>query len=147
MTEQGSVRPGEASTDPDRGDPEGLLLLRRVKRGALVFLLLMVLGSLAFRSLRVTLGVAIGGGLALLNFRWLEAGLDAALGMPVSRGRWRAAAKFVLRFALLGVGIYAISAARIADLKALLAGLFIYVLAILWESIRLAFHSFAKAGK
>jgi hypothetical protein len=117
----------------------------RVNRGAYIFWALLTLGSLWFLDFRVTLGVLAGGGLAVLNFRWMEAGLNAALGGGLMTRRKKAVgvAKFVLRFVLLGVVIYAIVAARIADLKAVLAGLFIFIIAIMWEALRLAFRSVA----
>lgn len=129
--------------EPLQGDSAGLLMLRRIKRNALVFLALAALGSLWFRSLAVTLGVLVGGACAVVNFRWIEAGLDAAMGGPMaSRKRVLAVAKFVLRYILLGLIIYAIVANRIADLKALLAGLFIFVVSIMWEAFRSVLTSF-----
>jgi len=131
----------EADTMP--GDPGGLLMLRRIRRGALVFLVLGLIGSLWFRSLGVTLGVLAGGAVAIANFRWIEAGLNAAMGGPMSsRKRALAVAKFVLRYALLGLVIYAIVAIRIIDLKGFLAGLFIFVVSIMWEAFRSALTAF-----
>ncbi len=79
----------------------------------------------------------------MVNFRWMEAGLDAAMGGPMSRGkRALAVAKFVLRYILLGLIIYAIVANRIVDLKAVLAGLFIFVVSIMWEAFRSVLASF-----
>ena len=49
-------------------------MLRRIKRNALIFLALAVLVSLFFRSLSITLGVLAGGIMAVVNFRWIEAG-------------------------------------------------------------------------
>ncbi len=126
-----------------QGDAAGLLMLRRIKRNALIFLGLAVLGSLVFRSFGITLGVLVGGVCAVVNFRWIEAGLDAAMGGPMSRKkRGLAVAKFILRYILLGLIIYAIVANRIADLKALLAGLFIFVVSIMWEAFSSALTSF-----
>lgn len=119
------------------GDSAGLLMLRRIKRNALIFLALAGVASLWFRSLGVTLGILIGGACAVVNFRWMEAGLNAAMGGPMSRGkRALAVAKFVLRYFLLGLVIYAIVANRIVDLRALLAGLLIFVVSIMWEAFR-----------
>ena len=76
------------------------------------------------------------------NIRWIEAGFNAAMGSPMSRGkRSLAVAKFALRYALLGLVIYAIVATRIVDLKAFLAGLFIFVVSIMWEAFRSALTS------
>jgi hypothetical protein len=126
-----------------QGDTAGVLMLRRIKRNALVFLALGAMASLWFRSFGVTLGVLAGGACAVVNFRWIEAGLDAAMGGPMSRQkRVFAVAKFVLRYFLLGLIIYAIVANRITDLKALLAGLFIFVVSIMWEAFRSALTSF-----
>lgn len=130
-----------------QGDPAGLLMLHRIKRNALVFLVLAAVASLWFRSFATTFGVLVGGACAVVNFRWIEAGLDAAMGGPMSRGkRALAVAKFGLRYILLGLIIYAIVANRIADLKALLAGLFIFVVSIMWEAFRSALTSFGAAG-
>ena len=40
-------------------------------------------GSLWFRSLGVTLGLLAGGACSVVNFRWIEAGFDAAMGGPM----------------------------------------------------------------
>jgi hypothetical protein len=129
--------------EPFQDDEAGLQMLRRIKRNAVIFLVLATAGSLCFRSLGVTLGVLVGGACAVVNFRWIEAGLDAAMGGPMSRQkRVVAVAKFVLRYILLGLIFYAIVANRIADLKALLAGLFIFVVSIMWEAFRSALTSF-----
>ena len=130
--------------EPQSGDSAGLLMLQRIKRNALVFLVLAAVASLWFRSFSTTFGVLVGGACAVVNFRWIEAGLDAAMGGPMSRQkRVLAVAKFVLRYILLGLVIYAIVANRIADLKALLAGLFIFVVSIMWEAFRSALTSFS----
>jgi hypothetical protein len=126
-----------------QGDAEGVRMLRRIKRDALVILALALAVSLWFRSPGITFGVLAGGAFAVLNFRWIEAGFEAAMGGPMSRGkRSLAVAKFVLRYALLGLVIYAIVATRIVDLKGFLAGLFIFVLSIMWEAFRSALTAF-----
>jgi len=128
--------------DTTAGDSAGLLTLTRIKRNALTCLVLGALASIWFRSLGVTLGFIGGGVVAVVNFRWIEAGLDAAMGGPMSsRKRALAVAKFVLRYVLLGLVIYAIVASRIVDLKAFLAGLFIFVVSIMWEAFRLTLIS------
>ncbi len=131
----------EADTMP--GDQGGLLMLQRIRRGALVFLGLGLIGSLWFRSIGITMGLLAGGAVAVVNFRWIEAGFNAAMGGPMSsRKRALAVAKFVLRYALLGLVIYAIFATRIVDLKGFLAGLFIFVVSIMWEAFRSALTAF-----
>ncbi len=131
----------EADTMP--GDPGGLLMLQRIRRGALVFLGVGLIGSLWFRSIGITMGLLAGGVVAVVNFRWIEAGFNAAMGGPMSsRKRALAVAKFVLRYALLGLVIYAIFATRIVDLKGFLAGLFIFVVSIMWEAFRSTLTAF-----
>jgi hypothetical protein len=128
------------------GDPTGQMTLGRIKRDALVCLALGALASLWFRSLGITLGFIGGGVVAVVNFRWIEAGLDAAMGSPMSsKKRALAVVKFVLRYVLLGLAIYAIVATRIVDLKAFLAGLFIFVVSIMWEAFRSALTSFRSS--
>lgn len=129
------------------GDAQGVRMLRRIKRDALIILALALAGSLWFRSPGITLGVLAGGAFAVLNFRWIEAGFQAAMGGPMSRGkRALAVAKFVMRYALLGLVIYAIVATRIVDLKGFLAGLFIFVLSIMWEAFRSALTAFGGSS-
>jgi len=125
------------------GDAEGVNMLRRIKRDAMIILALAFVGSFWFRSAKISFGVLAGGAFAALNFRWIEAGFEAAMGGPMSRGkRALAVGKFILRYALLGLVIYAIVATRIVDLKAFLAGLFIFVLSIMWEAFRSALTAF-----
>lgn len=75
-------------------------------------------------------GVAVGAGLAWLNFRWLRGGLDAMVQLSVrqagaekpriSRWVW---AKFFLRYVLIGIVVYVMISRFEVPVGSLLGGL------------------------
>ena len=91
-------------------------------------------------------GFALGAGLSALNFRWLKAAVDAlgvaAANQPV-RGQGRLVAKFVLRYALIGVTAYVIFRTSVLSLPAFLGGLFVFAAGVLAEMVYQLFRGSA----
>ena len=92
-------------------------------------------------------GFAVGAAVSGLNFLWLKQAVDAvtekatgAETLPARRQRRRLVWKFLGRYALIGLAAYGILKYTPWSLAALLAGLFLFVAAILaeicWELIR-----------
>jgi len=95
--------------------------------------------SFAAFGWRIALGLALGCGIAYINFRWLVRGVErlgermAGGADPKSGGGmvW----PFLLRYVLMGVAGYVILSVSPMSLYGLLAGLFLPVAAIAWEAV------------
>jgi len=75
-------------------------------------------------------GFAVGAAVSALNFRWLKQAVDA---VAAGRRRRLLVWKFVGRYLLIGAAAYAILRYTAWNVKALVAGLFLFVAAILAE--------------
>jgi hypothetical protein len=96
-------------------------------------------------------GVALGGGLMWLNFRWLKQGVGvlvtvstAQQGLSRARVPWGVFVKFFGRFALLLVVVYVILSRSLLPAEAVVAGLFALVAAVMLE---LLFELFRGKGR
>ncbi len=92
-------------------------------------------------------GVALGAGLAWVNFRWLKQGVTALVkistaqaGSEHARVPMTVYAKFFGRFALLLAVVYVILSRSLLPVAAVLGGLFAVVAAVMielmWELVR-----------
>jgi len=97
---------------------------------------------LFWKGWRWGLGFAFGAALSALNFHWLKGAVDVLVSKfapspnpyPPSPAK-RAAARFVLRYALLALAGYAIFASSLVSVNGFLAGLFVFVAAVMVEMI------------
>jgi hypothetical protein len=97
---------------------------------------------------RVTLGFVCGCSVAYLNFHWLKR-VVAALGERAAEsGRPQSSSgmvlRFLLRYALMGLGAYVIFTVSPASLYGLFAGLFLPVAAIACEAAYEAWAAVAR---
>jgi len=97
---------------------------------------------LVWKGWRWGLGFAFGAALSALNFHWLKGAVDVlvtkfAAPTPDTRHPRPAVAlaRFVLRYALLALAGYAIFATSLVSLNGFLAGLFVFVAAVMVEMI------------
>ena len=99
------------------------------------------LGAVILSGLDSGLGFLAGGGLSWINFRWLKQGVDHLLettrtGQAVSKRATRAAIfKYFLRYALIGLSLYATFHFVILEVVGFILGLFLVVFAVLVECI------------
>jgi hypothetical protein len=88
---------------------------------------------------RAALGFLLGGVIAYLNFQWLKSGVSGLADKVTNTGKRQSGkgivARFLLRYALLGVAAYAILTSFPASLRGLFAGLFLPVGAIVCEAV------------
>lgn len=97
---------------------------------------LLILASLLWWSLPVTLGVAAGGLLAIFGHHWRERSLRKMLALPHAGSAKGFQLGYLFRLAFLGSAIYLlIVKAKVAPL-ALAAGLSVVVLNIYWTTFR-----------
>jgi hypothetical protein len=89
----------------DRGDCRDKITerLRSIERKSLAAACAMVLGSLAYRSVYITLGVLLGGAISLVNFRLLW-----RIAEPAFRPTTKQHGMFALRFVVKMVGLLAV---------------------------------------
>jgi hypothetical protein len=88
---------------------------------------------------RVALGFLLGAVIAYLNFQWLKSVVSGLADKVTNSGKPQSGkgivARFLLRYALLGVAAYAILTSFPASLWGLFAGLFLPVGAIVCEAV------------
>jgi hypothetical protein len=105
-------------------------------------------GFWAWRGGSWAAGFAIGAVLSGLNFLWMKnavsvlAEASSSAGQLPGRGFSGTVARFVLRYALIGVAGYAIFRSSAISLEAFFAGLFVAVAAILAEAAYQVFRGF-----
>jgi hypothetical protein len=121
--------------------------LARIQRMIIVIGLAAIATAEVHFGWRIALGLALGGGIAYLNFYWLE-NIVAALaervvqsGAPQPTGG--VVARFFLRYFLMTVVAFVILTVSRESLYGLLAGLFLPVAAILCEA---AYEAYKAIG-
>lgn len=117
----------------------------RVFRTMFLTTLMAVLWSNFFSSGQVTSGLLIGGLLALLNHRWLQTSISAAFGVLVNGEKPRITlTKYIIRYFIVGVVVFAAANLGIASLPAIIAGLCTFVVALFVEAIREMYFAIIK---
>jgi len=109
----------------------------RIWRSMIVVVALAVIVSAIIAPWRVTLGVLLGGGLSLLNYRWLHDSVAALLNMRDTgtkpRMKWW---KHAVRYVVVGGAVFAAYQLQIISLAATIAGLCSFVVALFVEAFR-----------
>ena len=109
----------------------------RILRTMVLASTLAVLFSVFFSSWRITIGLIIGGLLAVLNHRWLQSSTTAAFGVLLKGEKPRITlGKYIFRYLIVGTIAFAAYELGIASLIAILAGLCTFVVALFVEAIR-----------
>ena len=115
--------------------------MKRIVRNAYLLWAGLTSAGLLGWGWEVALSVAIGGGMATLNFHWLAKGVDGVLGTLGSTRQARLAIlKYVGRLLLILVGVFAMIRLSFFSLWGLLTGLAIFVVAGMLEAVLLLFE-------
>ena len=86
---------------------------------------------------RVTLGVLLGGGLSLLNYRWLHGSIAALLNVQTPGAKPRMSLwKMAFRYLIIGGVVFAAYALNLISVPAAIAGLCSFVVALFVEAFR-----------
>lgn len=97
---------------------------------------------------RLALGVAVGSGIAYLNFFWLKRMVTAVADGVTQSGHGESGTgviiRFLLRYTLMGIAACVIFSVSPASLKGLFAGLFLPIAAIACEA---AYQAYAAVTK
>ena len=113
--------------------------LPRIRNFMLVLGPAFAIAAWAKFGVRVALGFLLGAVIAYLNFQWLKTVVSGLADKVTNTGKPQSGkgivARFLLRYALLGVAAYAILTSFPASLWGLFAGLFLPVGAIVCEAL------------
>jgi len=109
---------------------------RRVDRTGLILLILATAITFYIYSWKAALSIALGGILSTINFHWLKQAVDFVIlkggSGPVGK---RVAWQYAGRYALIALTLYVTIRSSILVPALIVAGLLVYVLAILLESV------------
>ena len=112
--------------------------LDRIRRFMVVIALAATVAAALRFGWRIALGFACGSGVAYVNFYWLKravAGLaDRITESKATKSGKGIVLRFLLRYAVMALGAYAILSVSPASLSGFLAGLFLPVAAVLCEA-------------
>ena len=135
------LQPEESSADS--ADVFYAGAMGRIRRFMLAIGVAATIGTLVFVGWQVAAGVLIGCGVAWANFVWLKQSVSAVAEKVAQTGRGASGgatvAKFVLRYALIGIAAYVIFLSSRQSLWGFFGGLFVAVAAILCEAAYEAF--------
>lgn len=113
--------------------------LDRIRRFMLAIAVIATVAAFAIWNWRIAAGVLVGCAVAWVNFVWLKQAVNALADRVTKSGRpggsASTVAKFLLRYALVGIGAYAIFLSSRQSLYGFLGGLFLAVAAILCEAV------------
>ena len=93
-------------------------------------------------DLRAMLGLVLGGGLALLNYKWLHSSLRDVLGTGSEKAPPGTMIKFVVRWLVIAAVAWAANKTGYFDPLAILAGLLAPAAAVIIEAAYVAYKSF-----
>ena len=109
----------------------------RIFRSMTVAVTLAVVICAGVASWRVTLGVLLGGGLSLLNYRWLHGSVSALLHVQMPGAKPRMSLwKHAFRYLVVAGIVFAAYALHLVSLPATIAGLCSFVVALFVEAFR-----------
>ncbi|PWT96205.1 MAG: hypothetical protein C5B55_00270, partial [Blastocatellia bacterium] len=118
-------------------DAESHRLNARILRAMVLASATATVVALFMGSWRVSIGLVVGGALAVLNHRWLQSSIAAAFGVLVDGQKPRITlAKYILRYLVIASAVLAVYASGLAPFAAIVAGLSSFVVAVFIEALR-----------
>jgi hypothetical protein len=136
---------------PPRDDDDPSLALtapeaveRRVWRNIFAVVAIAVVIAALVGDLKVMLGLVLGGGLALLNYKWLHSSLAAVLAAGNEKAPPGTMIKFVVRWLIIAVAAWAANKTGYFDAIGILAGLLAPAAAVIIEAAYVAYKSLKK---
>lgn len=102
--------------------------------------------SILITEWRAATGILLGGSLALFNLLWLRASMSALLASasPVDRKRVFIAARFLLRYLVIGFIVWVAVIFDLVSLPATIVGLSAFAVAMILEAIKQSFYIYRK---
>jgi len=123
---------GKALTGEDTGAVE-----LRIFRVMIASIAVAVIASTILAPWRVTTGLLLGGGLALLNYHWLRTSVAAIFAGDIETRRPRVrASRYLIRYFVVGFVAFGAYKMKLVSLPAMFAGLASFVPAMFVEAGR-----------
>jgi hypothetical protein len=107
---------------------------RRVWRNIFAVIAIAVVIAAVAGDLRFMLGLVLGGGLALLNYKWLHSSVRTALGGGNEKAPPGTMIKFIVRWLVIAAIAWAANKTGYFETVAILAGLFAPAVAVMIEA-------------
>lgn len=120
---------------------------RRVWRNIFMVVIVGLIAALICADLKFTLGLALGGALALLNYKWLHVSLKDVLSAGTSKAPPGTMMMFVVRWLVIAIVVYGASLTGYFEPVAMLAGLFAPALAVMMEAGYVTYKTIAQSGE
>ena len=108
---------------------------KRLDRSSLAVTLIAVPLVFILHSAKAALSIVAGAGLSYINFHWLKQAVDFVVLQGAQGKAPRVLFRFVGRYALIALFLYVTIRSSALDLVFVLAGLLVYVAAILIECV------------
>lgn len=103
-------------------------------------LALLLLGSLPFGNLQLSIGVLVGGLVAIAGFLWMRRSLNRLIEQPTGGARFRYQFGYLIRLAVLALILAALIAIVKIHTLGLIIGLSVVVINLFWITIQRAFR-------
>ena len=120
---------------------------RRVWRSLFAVIVIAVIVSAMLADLKFTLGLALGGGLAVFNFKWLHGSLRAILSVGSAKTPPGTAMKFIFRWMVIAAIAYIAIGTGYFEGTAIVAGLFAPAIVAIIEAAYLTWKTIAEDRK
>ena len=124
----------DGSSDESLAFTESQAVERRIWRNIFVVIAFATIAAAIFADLRFMLGLVLGGGLALLNYKWLHASLRAIVATGSQKTPPGTTLKFVVRWLVVAIVAWLANKTGYFDAVAILAGLFAPAVAVMMEA-------------
>lgn len=133
--------PSNGNDDESLGFAAPEAVERRVWRNIFAVVAIAVVIAAITADLKFMLGLVLGGGLALLNYKWLHSSLRAVLATGNQKTPPGTMIMFVVRWLVIAAVAWAANKTGYFDAVAILAGLFAPAAAVMIEAAYAAFKT------
>ena len=101
-----------------------------------IILALLLLGSLPFGNLKLSLGILVGGLVAIGGFLWMKSSLGKLMEQPGGGAKFRYQFGYIIRLAALAVILAVLIAVVKVNTLGLIIGLSVVVINLFWITIQ-----------
>ena len=126
-------------------DPLTTETLRETNRGILVMMVaalgLATVAGFAFAGTRFGVGVLLGGGIAFINYYWLDRSTTVMMKGDALESTATLAIKYVLRYFAIGALLMLIFWTGVLPVTAVIIGLGIFAIAVVAQGVRSIFKN------
>ena len=144
MSEKGDRNIPASDDDNSLAFAEPAAVERRIWRNIFAVIALATVAAAVFADLRFMLGLILGGGLALLNYKWLHSSLRAILAAGGHKAPPGTTLKFVVRWLVVASAAWVANKTGYFDAVAILAGLFAPAVAVMMEAAYTTYRTLAQ---